>query len=490
MLVLPLVPISLIQFSRGFVVVILILIWVITFYLQERYLTYSKILHCHWPKLKDPDQTNILLIADPQLIDNHTYPGRNDLLLKLSQHTVDTYIKKNYDALLDTLTPNYIMFLGDLLDNGRDSSDSYFNGEFGRFNRIFKPNDRMYLNVPGNHDIGFGNGVNIPYRERFESSFGASNTIVDIKGVEFVSLDTPSIASTEEKINKPARDFLASMSAKSKPRVLLTHIPLYRDPSLSCGPLRETAYFDVNGYGYQYKNSVEESLSNEILNKIQPDITFTGDDHDYCDIQHEGGYREITVKSMSMAMGKKYPAVQLLSFTNNQEFQYETDICFLQTPYINVANYIILAVVSSILIFWWNLKTKSTRFTYTSILPLYDVVNIPVEQHSKKIQKFIKEQDEELEIKDLSPFASSSTNTYSLPSSIPQYTFTQSNYNQRSRLLTRFNNSRIGKIYILNKRRIFNFLKRYNLISFVKQCFVLGGVIIVIYYLGFVITLY
>ena len=118
------------------------------------------------------------------------------------------------------------------------------------------------------------------------------------------------------------------MSAKSKPRVLLTHIPLYRDPSLSCGPLRETAYFDVNGYGYQYKNSVEESLSNEILNKIQPDITFTGDDHDYCDIQHEGGYREITVKSMSMAMGKKYPAVQLLSFTNNQEFQYETDICF------------------------------------------------------------------------------------------------------------------------------------------------------------------
>ena len=58
---------------------------------------------------------------------------------------------------------------------------------------------------------------------------------------------------------------------------------------------------------------MEESLSRDILNQIQPDITFTGDDHDYCDIQHENGYREITVKSISMAMGKKYPAVQLLS---------------------------------------------------------------------------------------------------------------------------------------------------------------------------------
>lgn len=471
--------------------VILIFTWVITFYLQERYLTYSKILYCQWPKVSQLEQTNVLLIADPQLIDGHTYPGRNHLLLKLSQHTVDTYIKKNYNALLDTLSPNYIMFLGDLLDNGRGSSDSYFNGEFGRFNRIFKPNNKMYLNVPGNHDIGFGNGVNIPYRNRFESSFGVSNRIFDINGVEFITLDTPSISSTEESINKVSRDFLASIDSKSKPRILLTHIPLYRDPGLSCGPLRESSYFDVNGHGYQYQNSVEQSLSKEILGKIQPDITFTGDDHDYCDIQHEGGYREITVKSMSMAMGKKYPAVQLLSFTiTTDEFKYETDICFLQTPYINVANYIVLAVVSSVLVFWWNLKTKSTRFTYTSILPLYDVVNIPVEQHSKKIQKFIKEQDEDLEIKDMSPYSSSSTNTYSLPSSIPQYTFTQSNYNQRSRLLTKFNNSRIGKIYILNKRRFFNFLKRYNLISFVRQCAILGSVVIIVYYIGFVITLY
>ena len=103
-------------------------------------------------------QTNILLIADPQLIDNHTYPGRNELLLKLSKHTVDTYIKKNYNELLDQLQPNYIMFLGDLLDNGRDATDEYFAQEYNRFKRIFRPLDKMFLNVPGNHDIDLAMG--------------------------------------------------------------------------------------------------------------------------------------------------------------------------------------------------------------------------------------------------------------------------------------------------------------------------------------------
>ncbi|EMG47914.1 CDC1 Cell division control protein 1 [Candida maltosa Xu316] len=477
---------------------VLILTWVIAFYLQERFLVNLAISKCHWPGVKttddndDSQNTNVLLIADPQLIDNHTYPGRNELLLTLSKHTVDTYIKKNYNVLLDKLKPDYIFFLGDLLDNGRDSTDLYFNNELNRFNRIFNPNKQMYFNVPGNHDIGFGNGVKVPIRNRFESTFGKCNEVTEINGVEFIALDTPSISSTDDVVSETSKKFLNDLPLKTKPRILLTHVPLYRDPSMSCGPLRESAYFDVNGRGYQYKNSVDAELSKTILAKIKPDITFTGDDHDYCDIVHDGGYREITVKSISMAMGKKYPAVQLLSFTNKESFKYDTEICFLRTPYINVVNYVILAVLSGIFIFWWNLKTKSTRFTYTSILPLHDVINIPVEQNSRKIQKFIREQDNEdyMEIKDnLSPLTSStSSNTYSLPSSIPQYTFTQSNNNHG--LMSKFNNTRLGKVYILNKRRIFNFLKRYNLISFIKQCGTMGSIVIFIYYVGFVITLY
>lgn len=47
------------------------------------------------------------------------------------------------------------------------------------------------------------------------------------------------------------------------------------------------------------------------------EIPDSGDDHDYCEIQHLGGVREVTVKSFSMAMGIRKPGFQLLSIPEN-----------------------------------------------------------------------------------------------------------------------------------------------------------------------------
>jgi hypothetical protein len=43
----------------------------------------------------------------------------------------------------------------------------------------------------------------------------------------------------------------------------------------------------------------------------------SGDDHDYCELQHQGGAREVTVKSFSMAMGVRKPGFQLLSVSED-----------------------------------------------------------------------------------------------------------------------------------------------------------------------------
>lgn len=43
----------------------------------------------------------------------------------------------------------------------------------------------------------------------------------------------------------------------------------------------------------------------------------SGDDHDYCEVQRQGGVREVTVKSFSMAMGIRRPGFQLLSVPEN-----------------------------------------------------------------------------------------------------------------------------------------------------------------------------
>lgn len=123
------------------------------------------------------------------------------------------------------------------------------------------------------------------------------------------------------------------------PSVILTHVPLYRAEGTPCGPLRERfppsrstdgeplEKDDGNSIhvqaGVQYQNVLTPAISSEIVDLVG-DVThvFSGDDHDYCDIIHRGytskngGIREITVKSISWAMGVRKPGVVLLSLWN------------------------------------------------------------------------------------------------------------------------------------------------------------------------------
>ncbi|KAK6456014.1 protein that affects bud emergence, intrachromosomal recombination, and nuclear division [Scheffersomyces xylosifermentans] len=516
---------------------LIVLAWILTFLIHERVVPYYTVSRCSWPTMSssvksakqiqqddkddallktDQDQdersshqvTNILLIADPQLIDNHTYPGRNELLLQLSKHTVDTYLKRNYNNLITQLRPDYVFFLGDYLDNARDSSRKYYKKELKRFDNIFynKLTEATYtrgtnwfVNVPGNHDIGLGDMVNLKARKRFNKYFGQTNTVTTINNVDFISIDALSLSASDKSINEDVTTFIdknfGETIVKTKPRVLLSHIPLYRDPSLSCGPLRESSVFDVMGAGYQYKSTIEESISDDLLTKIKPDLIFSGDDHDYCDIIHEStNSREITVKSISMAMGIKYPAVQMLSFTNsdneddyqvNNQFKFETKICYTQIPYVNVANYIVLAVASGVVLLMWNIKSRSSRHHYTSILPLVDVIGDGTEManNSSKIKDFLREHDEN----DLSgPVGLSSDDAFPLASvkaiNIPKYTFTSSS---RHTVLEYIGSTKVGSLY----RECMTFMKKWNLFAFLKHSLVLSVLIIVLYYVGFCMTL-
>lgn len=124
------------------------------------------------------------------------------------------------------------------------------------------------------------------------------------------------------------------------PSILLTHVPLYRASGAPCGPLRER--FPPSGNhknsevlekddrnairveaGTQYQNVLTPAVSNELVEKIgDVEHVFSGDDHDYCELVHRGytaksgGIREITVKSMSWAMGVRKPGFLLLSLWN------------------------------------------------------------------------------------------------------------------------------------------------------------------------------
>ncbi|KAL9623173.1 MAG: hypothetical protein Q9160_002488 [Pyrenula sp. 1 TL-2023] len=166
----------------------------------------------------------LILIADPQLVDPHTYPGRSWPLSSLTIGYTDLYLKRSYHNLQKTLKPDSVVFLGDLFDGGREWStkaskspepryrkygDTYWMREYKRFSRIFfypfgdgnsyqsssaASSRKLIASLPGNHDLGFASGIQLPVKKRFEAYFGPSNRIDIIGNHTIVSVDTVSLS--------------------------------------------------------------------------------------------------------------------------------------------------------------------------------------------------------------------------------------------------------------------------------------------------------
>lgn len=462
--------------SSQHLLVVLTGLWVVLFIYHEHIVPRMTAARCRWTDihvgqakttrsgLDEPlRQTNVLLVADPQLIDNHTYVGRNELLLQLLKHTVDVYLKQNYRALVNQLRPDYIFFLGDYLDNGRLLLDEYYDHEYARFEAIFNrwPQYRRgatwFTDVPGNHDVGFGDGVTAEAEARFAAHFGAPNAVHLVDGVQFIALDTPAFLSSDVAVRRALHDLVGQLMnmAPHYPRVLLSHVPLYRDiEAHPCGPLRENPRFD-QGRGYQYQLALDPLVLAQLLSKLKPTLVFSGDDHDYCDITHPTLAREITVKSISMAMGIRFPAVQLLSFAArpNAALRYDTHMCYLPAPYRDVVAYVVMAVALGVALLAWSISRRSTRYSY--LLP-HDgettavLMDTAPGAMSQKVSAFLHSQD------DLSL----------VPVLLPNYTFTEGHG---------------GHVAVRVWRVVAQFWRRWNLASFVRDAALLGVVVVCIY---------
>ncbi|QPG77156.1 hypothetical protein FOA43_004561 [Brettanomyces nanus] len=375
------------------------LIWLSLFIFFQNFQPWANARHCQFLGQLDAAKEgikpyNIMLVADPQLIDNNTYPNYGKFALWLSTFTVDNYIYKNYWQLVDTLKPDAVVFLGDLLDNGRESSDVYYEYEFRRFNRTFQPEllrkrgIEVVLNIPGNHDIGFGNGVTKPSLDRFEKHFGKTNQVISRAGHQFVMLDAISLSNTRyEAVSAESKVFLRQLhdDVSHPPRILFNHVPLYRDPKeATCGPFRESEKCLPAVAGYQYQTLINPTISNVILRYAQPSIIFSGDDHDYCEMVHTYEYNgeqkhaiEINVKSISMAMGIWKPAVQLLTVfdkplkgkvvrVNGEEVKdieptFMYSMCMLTPPYEDIIFYSIFAAVNFLFFVYICCKPEKWR---------------------------------------------------------------------------------------------------------------------------------
>lgn len=345
----------------------------------------------------------MVLIADPQIIDPHTY-SRRGLSLRATIYYTDQFMRRSYYTIQNSLLPSTTLFLGDLFDGGREWThtppslyaqenhihtedpipvredphaeadwklykDDFWWKEYIRFAHIFPnfPFRKTVKSLPGNHDLGIGNGIREGVKERFTTYFGETSSVLEVGNHSIVLIDSVSLSNdVNPRIWGPSREFLDELpkrlsegeitteksphkiitlsEARAKateepaetkehegekephlknklPTVLLTHVPLYRLPKTPCGPHRESDNaISIRG-GYQYQNVLTPELSNEILRKTSAKYVFSGDDHDYCEVEHmytgdQGKVKEITVKSFAWTMGIRRPGFLLVSLYN------------------------------------------------------------------------------------------------------------------------------------------------------------------------------
>ena len=293
-------------------------------------------------------------------MDPHTYPDRPWPLSTLTIKHTDVYLRRAYSRIQRTLTPQTVLFLGDLLDGGREWGTRethspeeryrsygplYWLWEYDRFAHIFlkewgqktkadserRDGRRIIASLPGNHDLGFGRGIQLPVRKRFETYLGEGNRVDVIGNHTFVSLDTVSLSARDQggsdEIWGPGFDMLNALEGERNaavsrhlrhlyndpspvhrvyeshmrdlkndydvavlqiprdmtaddqqrpsqlPTILLSHVPLYRPPDTNCGPLREKGKAISISSGYQYQNALTPSLTDFLIETVGADGT-------------------------------------------------------------------------------------------------------------------------------------------------------------------------------------------------------------------------
>ncbi|KAG0141984.1 hypothetical protein CROQUDRAFT_673825 [Cronartium quercuum f. sp. fusiforme G11] len=336
--------------TRKTIILILKIIWTIALIYGEWYEFYNSVNKCEWPSIppleSDLDENrvrfNVLIIADPQLPSiKYSYPKRSLLLRYISLQVIYQFIRKSWRFVIHNTKPDAIVFLGDLLDGGvATTNEKEYEGLVNRFrstfpipNTINQTNRVIYL--AGNHDLGLKPSINLIdsnlAKQRFIKNWSNNDKLsglIEWGNHTIIWIDSIGLIEQEKEEEKVVESFIKDLNGPEMllPKVLFSHIPLWRPEETNCGIERESKRVIKQGKGINYQNEIPEKVTKLVLEKIEPTIIFSGDDHDYCDIIHtlpSKSYanptlsiHEISVKSFSMGMGILNPGYQLLTLSN------------------------------------------------------------------------------------------------------------------------------------------------------------------------------
>ncbi|KAF9024829.1 Metallo-dependent phosphatase [Hymenopellis radicata] len=281
---------------------------------------------CSWPDGQLPatgnPPTHVMLLSDPQVKPPNAI--RDDTWLSsLGEIVFDVSVKKSW-RVAKRFKPDVVVFLGDMLSGGKYvRSENEYNQYFQKFQDTFPMSNNVSVHyMPGNNDVGMGvsHALSKKVRTNYFSAFGPFNYQAIIRDHRFIFLDAPGLVDEDYQRSATGNsydqwspvpqgpvEFVQKMSLEddTKPVVLLTHIPLARPDTGSCGPLREKGTIR-RGVGHGYQNTFGKQTTSFLLKTLHPTIVFSGDNRDYCDYTHKASpndldstndIREVTIKS-------------------------------------------------------------------------------------------------------------------------------------------------------------------------------------------------
>lgn len=344
---------------------LLALVLALTLYIH----TYPLIRGCRW---RPHAEIKLLAFGDPQI------PGSDPLLPFRKRIDIvgnDMFLAHIVRTVKWWTRPDAVLVLGDLLSSQWISDNAFFE-RVERYKRIFPQSTEgpVLYNLSGNHDIGYHGEMSSQRVDRFCRAFGKLNFIEHFTDnrnrswrlvlVNSLSLDGPAVGPYQDE----TFEFLRRVQFESYngSTVLLTHIPLYKQPGV-CQDAPHTEYYFNGAIKEQNHLSYESSI--RLLRSAFSDgggIILTGHDHEGCATSYTVGARatdliiepglggvipEITVRSVMGEFGGNAGLVSGVWNDGLEAYEFFCDLCPFHVQHIwwiaNVSGLVGLAMASA-----------------------------------------------------------------------------------------------------------------------------------------------
>ncbi|KAA8910381.1 hypothetical protein TRICI_004179 [Trichomonascus ciferrii] len=234
----------------------------------------------------------LLAFGDPQIrgSDQNT-----PLRTRLDIFGNDYFLGHIYRLLTKRLDPTHVAVMGDLFSS-QWIGDQEFHHRAKRYKeRIFTHWDSphpVFINVSGNHDIGYAGEMTTPRVRRFRHEFGELNYVREYDNWRFVVLNTLALdgPAVDDKFPKETAEFLDELKDSQfvGPTVLITHVPLHKPAGICRDGPSFTYYTDYPENWLRSQNHLSYEATQRVLNSVftpgnpYGGVMLAGHDHEGC----------------------------------------------------------------------------------------------------------------------------------------------------------------------------------------------------------------